>query len=68
MSLSKCSTLIIKWLSLKLFIYYVLSKFGACKVMVRLNLGVFSDFNILKICPLANPKVRVRLKLGCGLN
>ena len=63
MSISKCSTLIIEWLSLKLFLYYVLFTFGAYKVRVRLKLGVFSDSNILKICPQANPKVRVRLKL-----
>ena len=63
MSISKCSTLIIEWLSLKLFFYYVLFTFG---FRVRLKLGVFSDSNILKNCPQANSKVRVRL--GCGLN
>ena len=58
----------IKWLSLKLSFYHALFTFGAYKVRVRLKSGVFSDSNISKICSQANPKVRVRLKLGCGLN
>ena len=38
------------------------------KVRVRLKLGFFSEANVLKKRPEVNPKVRVRLKLGCGLN
>ena len=38
------------------------------KVRVRLKLGFFSDANVLKNWPEVNPKVRLRLKLGCGLN
>ena len=38
------------------------------KFRVRLKLGVFSNSNVLKMCPVVNPKVWVRLKLGCGLN
>ena len=41
---------------------------GSCKVRVRLILGFFSEANVLKHWPELNPKVRVRLKLGCGLN
>ena len=48
MSLFKCITLIIKWLSLKLSFYDVLFTFGACKVRVQLKIGDFSDSNILK--------------------
>ena len=40
----------------------------SCKVRVRLKLGFFFNSNILKICPVANQEVWVRLKLGCGLN
>ena len=36
----------------------------SCKVRVRLKLGFFSNSNILNICPVANQKVWVRLKLG----
>ena len=38
------------------------------KVRVRLKLGFLSDANALKNKPKLNPEVRVRLKLGCGLN
>ena len=38
------------------------------RVRVLLKLVVFSNCNVLKICLKVNPKVRVRLKLGCGLN
>ena len=31
---------------------------------MRLKLGFFPNSNILKICPVVNPKVGVRLKLG----
>ena len=51
-------------------LYYVLLTFGiqSCKARVLLKLGVFSDSNILKNCPvyLVNPKVRVRLITLCG--
>ena len=40
----------------------------SCKVRVRPKLGFFSYSNILKICPVANQKVWMWLKLGCGLN
>ena len=40
----------------------------SCKVRVRLKLGFFSNSNVLKICPVVNPKVWVQLKLRCGLN
>ena len=66
-----CSTLIIKCLGLKrIFLLYLIYFWDiqSNKVWVRLKLGVFSNFNILKICPVVNPKVQVRLKLGCGLN
>ena len=51
--------------------HYVLFTFkgnGGCKVRVRLILGVFSYANVLKNWPEVNSKVRVRLKLGCGLS
>ena len=35
---------------------------------MRLKLGFFSDANVLNYKPQVYPKVRVRLKLGCGLN
>ena len=35
---------------------------------MRLKLGFFSDANVLSYKPHVDPKVRVRLKLGCGLN
>ena len=38
------------------------------KGRVRLKLGFFFGADVLKKRPEKNPKVRVRLKLGCGLN
>ena len=52
------------------FTIYLIYFWGiqSCKVRVRLKLGFFSNSNRLGMCPVANPKGRVRLKLGCGLN
>ena len=48
-----------------LFTFY---GFESCKVKVPLKLGVFSDANVLKKWSDVNPKVGVRLKIGCSLN
>ena len=56
---------------IKLFFYYVFLEFRgirSCKVRVRLKLGVFSEANVLRNWPEVSSNVRVRLKLGCGLN
>ena len=44
------------------------SRLESQKVRVQLELGFFSEANVLKKRPGVNPKVRVRLKLRCGLN
>ena len=64
-------TLIVIYLGLKrIFLLYLIYFWGiqSSKVRVRLKLGFFSHSNILKMGPVVNPKVGVRLKLGCGLN
>ena len=48
--------------------YATFTELGRQKVRVRLKLGFFSDANVQKKWPEVNPKVGMRLKLGCGLN
>ena len=69
-----CSILIIKslWFKnvlhhLSPYVLFTVQVIDSCKVEVRLILGVFSFPNVLENYPVSNPKVRVRLKLGCGL-
>ena len=55
---------------IKMGLFTFITQITCCKVRVRLELaiGVFSYSNILKMCPVVNPKVSVRLILGCCLN
>ena len=76
MGVFKCSTLMTKINEFEsvffylFFLQYLINFLGiqSCKVRVRLKLGFFSNSKVLEMCPEGNPKVRVRLKLGCGLN